>query len=142
MSPLAARAACGFARLASGLLVLLGTLGLVRTHLTGFTSNEGVPLFTFTASPLTHVICLVAGLVGVAMALQPGSSRSYALWIGAGGVIWGLLEFVLRDGSADIFGRDRGMAVLTLAIGIAGLAVWVATRPMNGGAAAHHTSPY
>lgn len=139
MSPLAARAVVGFARLASGVLVVLGALGLIRTRLTGFTSSEGVPLFTFTASPLTHVICLVAGLVGIAMALQPESARSYALWVGVIGVTWGLLEFVLRDGSADIFGRDAGLALVTLGIGVAGLVVWAAShyRP-----AVRHSSPY
>ncbi len=110
--------------MASGLLVVLGTLGLIRTGLTGFTSNEGVPLLTFTASPLTHVICLGAGLVGIAMARGPESSRAYALWVGAIGVPWGLLEFILGDGSADIFGRDTGLALVTLGIGAAGLAVW------------------
>ncbi len=139
MSPLAARAVVGFARLASGVLVVLGALGLIRTRLTGFTSSEGVPLFTFTASPLTHVICLVGGLVGIAMSLHPESARSYALWIGVIGVVWGLFEFVLRDGSADIFGRDAGLALVTLGIGVAGLVVWAAShyRP-----AVRHSSPY
>ncbi len=124
VSPLAARAVSGFARTASGLLVVLGAIGLIRTGLTGFTSNEGVPLFTFTASPLTNVIFLGAGLVGIAMALRPESARTYALWVGVTGVVWGLLEFILRDGSADIFGRDTGLALVTVGIGTAGLVVW------------------
>jgi hypothetical protein len=45
------------------------------------------------------------------------------------GVPWGLLEFVLRDTSADIFGRDTGLALLTIGIGVVGLAAWAWSRP-------------
>ena len=135
MSPLAARAVGGFARTASGFLALFGTLGLIRTHLRGFTSSEGVSLLSFTASPLTHVINLAAGLVGIAMALRLESARRYALWVGATGVVWGLLEFVLRDTSADIFGRDSGLALVTIGIGVAGLAVWAFSRAFGQGSA-------
>ena len=128
MSPLAARAVGGYARFASGLLTVLGTVGLIRTHFTGFTSSEGVSLLTFTASPLTHLIMLVAGLVGIAMARRLETARRYVLWIGIGGVVWGLLEVVLGDSSADIFGRDGGLATLTVGIGVAGLAVWWSGR--------------
>jgi hypothetical protein len=129
VNPLAARAVGGFARTASGLFVVLGTLGLVRGHFDGFTSSHGVRLLSFTASPLTNVILLAAGLVGITMALRLESARNYALWVGAIGVPWGLLEFVLGDGSADIFGRDTGLALLTIGVGVAGLAVWAWSRP-------------
>ena len=129
MSPLAARAVGGFARTASGIMVVLGALGLVRGHFRGFTSSKGVPLLTLTASPLTFVILLGAGLVGIAMALRLELARKYALWVGVIGVPWGLLEFVLRDSSADIFGRDTGIALVTVGIGAVGLAVWACARP-------------
>ncbi len=134
MNPLAARAVGGFARTASGLFVVLGTLGLVRGHFDGFTSSHGVPLLSLTASPLTYVVLLAAGLVGIAMALRLESGRGYALWVGAIGVPWGLLEFVLGDTSADIFGRDTGLASVTIGTGVVGLAVWAWSRPARSDA--------
>ena len=129
MSPLAARTVGGFARTASGFFVVLGTLGLVREHFDGFASHHGVRLLSLTASPLTYVVLLAAGLVGIAMALRLESARSYALWVGAIGVPWGLLEFVLGDTSADIFGRNTRLAWITIGIGVVGLAVWAWSRP-------------
>lgn len=133
MSPLAARTVAGFARTASGILVVLGTLGLVRGHFGGFISSEGVAMLTLTASPLTYLVLLAAGLVGIAMALRLEPARRYALWVGVIGVVWGLLEFVLRDTSADIFGRDTGIALLTIGIGVAGLVVWTCSRSPKTG---------
>ena len=109
--------------------MVLGALGLVRGHFRGFASSKGVPLLTLTASPLTFVILLGAGLVGIAMALRLELARKYALWVGVIGVPWGLLEFVLRDSSADIFGRDTGIALVTVGIGAVGLVVWACARP-------------
>lgn len=128
MNALAVRALGGYVRTVSGLLLFLGTLGLVRTRFDGFVSNEGVGLLTFTGNPLTHLIHLVAGLAGVLMASRTESARRYALIVGAGGTAWGLLEFVLRDTSADIFGRDTGFALVVIGIGVAGLAVWAWSR--------------
>lgn len=128
MSPLAARALGGYARFVSGLLTVLGMVGLIRTHFTGFASSDGVALLTFTANPLTHVIMLAGGLVGIALALRLETARRYVVWVGVVGVAWGLLEFVLRDSSADIFGRDSGLAALTVTIGVVGLVVWWAAR--------------
>ncbi len=132
MSPLAARAVGGFAHTASGFFVVLGAVGLIRTHFRRFTSSDGVSLLTITASPLTHVVFLAAGLVGIAMALGLESARRYALWVGSIGVAWGLLEFVLRDTTADVFGRDTGLALVTIGIGVAGLAVWACSRSPEG----------
>lgn len=129
MNALAVRALGGYVRTVSGLLLFLGTLGLVRTRFDGFVSNEGVGLLTFTGNPLTHLIHLIAGLAGVLMASRVDSARRYALIVGVGGIVWGLLEFVLRDTSADIFGRDTGFAVLTVGIGVTGLAAWAWSRP-------------
>jgi len=129
VNPLAARAVGGFTRTASGFFVVVGTLGLIRGHFDGFMSSEGVPLLSLTASPLTYVVLLAAGLVGIAMALRLESARSYALWVGVIGVPWGLLEFVLGDTSADIFGRNTCLALVTVGIGAVGLAVWAWSRP-------------
>lgn len=141
MKPLAERTVRGFAQTASGLLVVLGTLGLVRTHFTDFASSEGVALLSFTGNPLTHVIELAAGLTGIAMAVRLASARRYALWVGAIGLPWGLLEFAVRDTSADIFGRDTGIALVTIGIGVAGLAAWAWSRPDGPAAQPPDPSP-
>lgn len=128
MSLLAARAVEAFARTASGIMVVLGALGLIRGHFDGFASHTGVPILSFTASPLTNVVLLAGGLIGIAMATRLASARAYARWVGVIGVVWGLAEFVVGDSPADIFGRDTGLALLTIGTGVAGLAVWAWSR--------------
>jgi Domain of unknown function (DUF4383) len=128
VTPLAARFVGSYAQFVSGLATVLGTVGLIRTHFDGFAAHQGVSFATFTVNPLTNIILLAAGLIGIAMARRLEAARGYARWVGIGGVVWGLLEFVLRDSSADIFGRDRGLATLTLVVGLGGLGVWWAAR--------------
>jgi Domain of unknown function (DUF4383) len=142
VNPLAARAVTALTRFASGLFTVLGTLGLVRGHFTDFVAHKGVPLISLRASPLTNLVMLALGLIGIAMATHLDTSRRYALWVGVIGVVWGLIELVVRDTSADIFGRDGGLAALTVGVGIAGLAVWAWSRPGLGPEpAARHDLP-
>lgn len=129
MTTLRERAAVGYARFVSGLLTVLGLLGLLKTNFTGFASSDGETLFWMSVNPLTNVIHLAAGLVGIAMARRVDSARRFALAVGVVGVPFALLEFAVGDSRADIFGRDARMAGVHLAVAAAGLLTWWWTRP-------------
>ncbi len=133
MNALAERGIFTFARGASGLFLFLGILGLLRTHFGGFADSDGTALLWMSVNPLTNLIHLLAGLVGVAMAQQLSRAARYTLAVGLVAVPFGLLELALGDSSADIFGRDGTLAVLHVVVGAIGLAVWAgARRPASG----------
>jgi len=123
------RAVVRYAQFVSGLFLLLGAIGLLKSHFGGFTSSEGFQLFGMRMSPLTAVIQFVVGLVGVAMALSLEGARRFALLVGVVGVPFALLEFAFGDSSADIFGRDTRIALLQLAVALLGLALAWWSRP-------------
>jgi hypothetical protein len=127
------RAVVRYAQFVSGFFFLFGTISLLKSHFGGFTSSEGGQIFGMRMSPLTAVIQLVVGLVGIAMALSLEGARRFALLVGVVGVPFALLEFVVRDSSADIFGRDTRIALLQLAVALLGLAAWWWSRPAPAG---------
>lgn len=124
MTPLSRRALVGWVRWAGGVVFILGLLGLFRGHFSDFLGHEGVSILGFTGSPLTNVIHLLAGLTLIAVLGSLAATRTAGLALGIGFTVFGLLEFVLGDGTADIFGRNTRMGVLDLVIGLTGLAVW------------------
>lgn len=124
MTSLPRRALVGWVRWAGGALFVAGMLGLFRGHFTDFVGHEGVPVFGFTGSPLTHLLHFVAGLVLIAVLGSLTATRSAAFLGGIGFTVFGLLEFVLGDGSADIFGRNDRMGAFDLAVGVLGLLAW------------------
>jgi len=123
VSDLRLRALVLYAQFASGLFVVLGVVGLVKSHFHAFASSNGVALLGMRVSPLMSLIHLTVGLVGIAMAITPERSRRYAMLVGAVGTPFALLEFVLGDSSGDIFGRDGDVALVQLVVALLGLAV-------------------
>jgi peptidoglycan/LPS O-acetylase OafA/YrhL len=129
MTPLKARAVGAYARLVSGLFVVLGVVGLLKTQFHGFASNEGASLLHMTVNPLMNLIHLAAGLIGIWIIRDLGRARRYCLCVGAVALILGLLEFVVRDSSADILGRDATLGGAHAILGAVGLAVALWSRP-------------
>lgn len=137
---LAERAVFIAAQFVSGLLTIVGTVGLLKTSSSDFTASEGVSFLGVTVNPLTNVIHLAAGLIGIAMATRLDRALRYLVVIGAGGVVFALLEFVLPD-SADIFGRDTSLAIVQLIVALGALGVWAWARPSLQTASASSIEP-
>ncbi len=123
MKPLADRTLVGWARWASGILFMFGLVAIFRGQFDDFTGAE-VSVLGFFGSPLTNLIHLLVAIAMIAALGSLAATRTAALVVGIGFTVFGLLEFVLGDGSADIFGRNTRMEILDLVIGITGLAVW------------------
>ena len=126
---LAERAATSSAQFVSGLLTIVGAVGLLKTRFSDFAASDGVHFIGVTVNPLTNLVHLVVGLVGIAMATRLDRAHRYLRAVGAGGVVFAILEFVLGDSGADIFGRDTRMAIAQLVFALGALAVWFWTRP-------------
>ena len=130
--PLHHRLVVGYAQFTSGLFVVLGFVGLLRSYRDDFATGSGASLVGMNLNALTSVLYLVAGLVGIAMAVSPSRSRHYVLAVSVAGIVFGLLEFVIGDGGSDIFGRDNDAALVQIALGLLGLAIWAWTRTPRG----------
>jgi hypothetical protein len=128
MTRLAERLVIGTAQFLSGLLTIFGIVGLLKTGFSDFTASDGVDFLGMAVSPLTNCIHLAAGLIGIAMATRLDKALRYLGIIGAAGVVFALLEFVLGDSSSDIFGRDTNMAICELLLALVSLGVWFWAR--------------
>ena len=127
-APLQGRLLVSYARLVSGAFVIIGLLGLFRTGFNHFSNVTGHDLFIFTVNPQTNLIHLIAGLVGIPMALTPLWSRRYALIVGCLGVPWAISGFLLDGSLSDFFATNRAMNIAHLLVTAAGLflALWPA----------------
>ncbi len=128
MTSLPRRALVSWVRWAGGALLMIGMLGLFRGQFNDFLGPEGVPVFGLTGSPLTHLLQLAAGLGFIAALGSLAAARRTVFFGGIALTAFGLLEFVLGDGSADIFGRNTRMAVFALVLGVLGLLAWLWER--------------
>lgn len=126
--PLHQRLIVGYAQFASGLFVVLGFIGVLRSYRDDFTTGSGASLVGMNLNALTSALYLAAGLVGIAMAVSPARSRHYVLAVSMTGLVFGLLEFLIGDGGSDIFGRDNDAALVQIALSLLGLAIWAWTR--------------
>lgn len=128
MTSLPRRALVSWVRWAGGALLVAGLLGLFRGQFTDFFGHEGVPVFGFTGNPLTHLLHFAAGVTSIAVLGSLAATRRTVFFGGLALTAFGLLEFVLGDGTADIFGRNARMAVFVLVLGILGLLAWLWER--------------
>lgn len=120
------RALIGAGRFASALLFSLGLLGVLKTG-----TDEGtLKLFTFTVHPLTVVVWLILGLVGIAMSVDAGRAQIYLIATGTILVAWGLLALAVGGGATDALARDTSTLVLHLVGG--GACLFVALGPLPG----------
>lgn len=129
MSPLQARAVTAYARFVSGVFIVLGIVGLLKTEFDGFAASEGASLLHMTVNPLMSLVHLAAGLGGVWLARNLAGARRFCLWTGVAASLLGLLEFVVGDSDADILGRDGTLGAVHVALGLVGLAIGLWSRP-------------
>jgi len=107
--------------LVSCTLLALGIVGMLQTRL-----DKTQELLVFTVHPLTAVIWLVLGLVGVAMSIEPRRARRF---LGGAGVLltaWGLLCLLLDGSPSDLFARDPELVALLLVAGVGSILVALA----------------
>ena len=123
------RAAVGLTRFIGGTLLFLATVGLLRTGIGDFGSGSTKDLAGLTVHPLTALVWLALGLVGVAMSVDPARARLFL--IGAGGLLvpWGLVALLTGGEVSTFFTDDAPVVALHLALGVAALLVAIAPAP-------------
>lgn len=105
-------------RFVSGLLVLLGIVAVLQTKGQGGTWT----LTVFTIHPLTGVVWLVLGLVGVAMSVTLERARRYLTGAGVLLVAWAVLCLLLDGRPSDFFVRDGDLIAFNGILGLLALA--------------------
>jgi hypothetical protein len=123
------RAAIGLVRAISGGLVFLGTVGLLRTGADDFGSGSTKDLEGLTVHPLTALVWLVIGLVGVAMSVAPARARLFLIGVGSLLVLWGLVAILTGGEASTFFTDDPPVVALHLVAGAAALLVALAPTP-------------
>ena len=123
------RAVAATARSLSGVALTLGMLGLLNTGLDGLTSDSAETLFVFLAHPVTALVWLIIGLVGIASAVDPVRARRFLVAVGGLLVAWALLALALGDDVSQVLTRDRAVVALHLIGGAVSLAVALAPLP-------------
>lgn len=122
------RAVVAVARIVSGAAFILGMVGVLNTGIDDLGADSAESLFTLTVHPLTAVVWLLLGIVGIAMAVAPATSRTYCLGAGAILLAWAVLALALGDEASQALTRDRGVVALN-AIG-GGLCLLAALAPL------------
>lgn len=122
------RAVTGTARGVSGVAVTLGLLGLLNTGPDDLGSDSAETLFMFLVHPVTAIVWLVVGLVGIAMAVDPARARLFLLVVGPLLLAWALLALALGDDASQALTRDRDVVALHLIGGL--LCVLAAAAPL------------
>ena len=123
MSPRHARVVGTFAQVVSGAYLVLGICGLLITGFAHFSNVTGVSFLIFTVNPLTNVIHVCVGLVGIPMALRPRTARIYALLVGGLGLPFAIAGFFLDGTLDDFFARNPPLIWLHLLTSVAALVV-------------------
>lgn len=124
-----ARAVTGTARTLSGVLFSLGLLGVLNTGLDDMGGDSAQNLFVFLVHPVTALVWLVIGLVGIAMAVRPDRAQRFLAAVGALLVAWALLALALGDDVSQVLTRDRAVVALHLVCGLLALGAAVAPLP-------------
>ncbi len=127
--PARARAVVGTARIVSGTLFALGILGVLNTGLDDLGGDSAEQLFVFLVHPVTALVWLVLGLVGIAMASRPSWAQRYLIGAGALLLLWGLLALIVGDGATQVLTRDAPVVALHLIGGVASLLAALAPLP-------------
>jgi Domain of unknown function (DUF4383) len=124
--PRQGRACLVLARLISGVYLILGILGMMVTGFDHFSNVTGVGLLMFTVNPLTNLIHLVVGLVGIGMTVSATWARRFCLIVGVLGLPFAIAGFLLDGSLSDFFAANPPLNALHLATALAalGLALW------------------
>lgn len=122
------RVALGYARLVSGAYLLLGALGLMVTGTDHFSNVTGVSFLEFTINPLTNLIHLGVGLVGVAMGATLAGSRRFLLLIGFLGVPFAVAGLLLDGTLSDFFAANPRLNWVHLVTAVVALGLGLLSR--------------
>jgi len=123
------RAVLATTRAISGVLLFLGMVGLLRTGAAEFDAGATKDLMGLTVHPLTALVWLVIGLVGVAMGVEPARARLFLIGTGSLLVLWGLVALITGGEASTFFTDDPPVVALHLVAGIAALLVALAPTP-------------
>ncbi|HJZ61480.1 MAG TPA: DUF4383 domain-containing protein [Miltoncostaeaceae bacterium] len=131
MSPRHAQVVVRFAQVVSGAYLVLGICGLLITGFNHFSNVTGVSFLVFTINPLTNVIHVCVGLIGIPMALSPRTARIFALILGGLGLPFAIAGFFLDGTLDDFFARNPPLIWLHLLTSVAALVVglWPVRAP-------------
>jgi hypothetical protein len=126
MGLLQARLVMSYARLVSGLYLVLGMLGLLKTGWDHFSNVTGISLLVFSVNPNTNLIHLLTGLVGMGAVVTPVWARRYLLVVGALGLALAIAGFAIDGTLSDFFATNPAINVLHLCTAVValGLGLW------------------
>ena len=123
------RAAVGTARSIGAVFLFLGIVGLLRTGADDFGSGSTKDLAGLTVHPLSALIWLVIGLVGIPMSVVPARARLFLIPVGVLLVLWGLISLVTGGEASTFFTDDPPVVALYLVAGVAALFMTLAPIP-------------
>jgi hypothetical protein len=117
------------ARIVSGALFALGLLGMLKTGTDDLGSDSAEHMFVFTVHPLTAIVWLVLGLVGMGMATDGIRSRRYLVGTGVLLLVWAVLALAGAGSATQLFVDDAPLVALHLVGAVASLAVSLVPVP-------------
>lgn len=126
------RAVVAVARWTSGLLFLVGLLGLLRGQFDRFASPPAIDVLWLSATPLGHLLLFVLGFAGIVALRTTAAARRSLIVTGAVLVVLGPAGQLL-----DALSFNTRMTVALVALGVVALAVATVGR----GAALESVSP-
>jgi len=124
-----ARAVRGTTRVVSGVAFLLGLVGVLNTSLDGLGADSAENLLVFLVHPITAIVWLGIGLVGIAMAIDPERAQRFLEVVGCLLVAWALLALAVGDAPTQALARDAELVALHLVGGIVSLVAARAPLP-------------
>jgi hypothetical protein len=117
------------ARIVSGVLFALGLLGMLKTGTDDLGSDSAEHMFVFTVHPLTAIVWLALGLVGMGMATDGIRARRYLIPVGLILLVWGILALAGAGSATQLFVDDGHVIALHLVGAAASLLVALAPVP-------------
>jgi hypothetical protein len=129
------------ARIVSGALFALGLLGMLKTGTDDLGSDSAEHMFVFTVHPLTAIVWLALGLVGMGMATDGRRARRYLIPVGVILLVWAILALAGAGSSTQLFVDDGHVIALHLAGAAASLLVTLVPVPRWRARAAAEREP-
>ncbi|WP_328446095.1 MULTISPECIES: DUF4383 domain-containing protein [unclassified Amycolatopsis] len=123
------------AGLAGIAFIIVGIIGFTRTGVGNFAGHHDAGLWRFSGNPLTSLVRVVTGVVGLLLAFGSGRARTFGwlLFIGYGALfVWGLMiDGLISNNPFATAGNpmDLGRADTWLHLGVAALGLLIAVLP-------------
>ena len=142
MTPAQDRVARTYGRVVTGAYLVLGPMGLFVTGFDHFSNVDGIELFWFTVNPLTNLIHVLVGLIGIPMLTRPEWTRRFLLLTGVLGVPWAVTGYIVDGTLSDFFARNPALVTAHLVTGVLALAIalWPARGPAGAAAGEPRTA--